>query len=62
MYCLTVVHTRSLYPSSHRLVFKANACKVGDSKPSSVFFIFQKESHLSEERVSVLMVYSLKVV
>lgn len=29
---------------------------------TSDFFTFQKETHLSKERVSVLMIYSLKVV
>lgn len=56
-----MVHTRNWYSSSNRLEFKAIACKVGDLNPSW-FFISQKETHLSEERASVLMVYSLKVV
>lgn len=44
MYSQTVVHTRNFYPSSHMLVFKANACKVGDSKPSSFFYLSEGNS------------------
>lgn len=60
MYCQTVVHTRNWYPSSNRLVFKENACKVGVLNTSSVFSPLRRK-HLSEERVSVLMICSLTV-